>query len=151
MFWVLVTWVIVNKRNSAYSMLLCSAWKILFLQLPSLIGSIVVTISLNNSYLTTFSYQSIMALEDLLSFSQDDIFSWMTGNTGQVQNVFGNVFLKNFGLRSKPVQLGCCLTISCSVFSQFSLVIPCGLSFFYSFVETVRNETFDLHGVLFLP
>lgn len=66
-----------------------------------------MTISLNNSYLTTFSYQSIMALEDLLSFSQDDIFSWMTGNNGQVQNVFGNVFLKNFGLRNKPVQLGC--------------------------------------------
>lgn len=72
-FQVLVTWVIVNKRSSAYSV----TWfnlKDTFLSWTPLLGFIVVTNALNSSYLTTFSYQSIMALKDLLYFSQDDIF-----------------------------------------------------------------------------
>lgn len=119
MFWVLVTWVIVNKFC-----LLCVTWfnlKDTFLSAtPFLIDLFVVIIDLNNSYLTTFSYQSIKALEDLLSFSQDDIFSWITGKNGQVQNVFGNVFLKNFGLRKNTFLYqshGIFLPLFCSLLS----------------------------------
>lgn len=60
-------------------------------------------------------------------------------------------FHKNFGLRNKPVRLGCCQTVSCSVCSQFAVVIPCSLPFFCSFDETVRNEILDFDRVLSLP
>lgn len=70
-------------------------------------------------------------------------------NSGKMY--LGMYFHKNFGSRNEPVQLGCCQTVSCSVCSQFAVVIPCGLAFFCAFDETVRNEIFDFHGVLFLP
>lgn len=83
-----------------------------------------------------------MTLEDLLSFSQDDIFSWIAG----AECIWE---CKNSGLRNKPVQLGCCETVPVVFVISLLLEIPCGLPFFYSFDETVRNEVLDFDGVLF--